>query len=151
MLFASDDSASYRQDACDSVYASNVRLRLGETDAILRSPSRGRAVAARLVVLVTGASDSTARAIGDPVVAALQVALVQQGLYRVPTASTKRATKTAVRAIQRRHNLISDGVAGAQTMSPPRHISCNRSRRFAQPSVVQRPPPFGCRTHSARS
>ena len=83
---------------------------------MLRPASRSRAVAVPLVLLVAAATASTARAIGDPAVAAVQVALARQGLYRGPIDGLdQRTTKTAVRAFQRRHDLTSDGVAGAQT------------------------------------
>lgn len=83
---------------------------------MLRSVSRGRAVAGPLVLFVVAATASTARAIGDPAVAAAQVALAREGLYRGPIDGLdQRTTKTAVRAFQRQHDLISDGVAGTQT------------------------------------
>ncbi|MGZ4314723.1 MAG: peptidoglycan DD-metalloendopeptidase family protein [Gaiellaceae bacterium] len=88
----------------------------GEVDAMVRSaPWRG-AIAVSLVLLLAAASAPAARAIGDPAVAALQVALVRQGLYHGPIDGLeKHGTKSAVRAFQRRHRLIIDGVAGPQT------------------------------------
>lgn len=57
-----------------------------------------------------------AYAMGDPAVAALQVALIRHGLYQGPVDGLSgQATKSAVLAFQRRRALVADGVAGAQT------------------------------------
>lgn len=82
---------------------------------MLRYGCGGCAVAV-LVAFVSTAAASTGRAIGDPAIAALQVALVRQGLYHGPVDGLdKQATTFAVDAFQSRRGLVIDGIAGAKT------------------------------------
>ncbi len=59
---------------------------------------------------------SSASAAGDPATAALQVALLRQGVYAGPVDGIAGAATTmAVRALQSEHGLATDGVAGPRT------------------------------------
>jgi len=71
-----------------------------------------------LVALVAGAllAASTAHAAGRPAVAALQVTLRHQHIYRGPVDGVLGPrTITAVMRFQRRHGLTPDGIAGPKT------------------------------------
>jgi murein DD-endopeptidase MepM/ murein hydrolase activator NlpD len=93
-----------------------VRGDRGETDAMVRSTIWCATVAASLVALVPAAAASTAQAIGYPATAALQVALIREGVYHGPIDGLdQHAVQTAVGVFQQRNGLVTDGVAGAQT------------------------------------
>jgi peptidoglycan hydrolase-like protein with peptidoglycan-binding domain len=69
-----------------------------------------------LAVYLCAAAPSGAATMGNPSVAALQVALIQQGLYEGPVdGANGPATTAAVRGFQKRARLVPDGVAGQQT------------------------------------
>ena len=72
-----------------------------------------------LVAVLAGVLGSPAAAgIGDPDVAALQVALIHRGLYTGPVNGVGGArTDAAVKALQKRAGLSIDGVAGPETRS----------------------------------
>jgi murein DD-endopeptidase MepM/ murein hydrolase activator NlpD len=71
-------------------------------------------VLAVVVAFLTTAAPAAAA--GDPAVAAVQLQLLQRGLYRGPLDGIRGpATDHAVRAAQRRAGLAADGVVGPQT------------------------------------
>jgi murein DD-endopeptidase MepM/ murein hydrolase activator NlpD len=72
-----------------------------------------------LLLILAGVSVPSATAgIGDPNVAALQVALITRGVYDGPIdGSAGPETTSAVRALQRRARITVDGVVGPQTRS----------------------------------
>jgi murein DD-endopeptidase MepM/ murein hydrolase activator NlpD len=73
---------------------------------------------------------------GNPNVAALQVALVDRGLYRGPVdGALGPQTAAAVRGLQERADLEADGVAGPKTRAA--------LGRFGRPALGSRPMAFG--------
>src|SRR5262249_6244386 len=75
---------------------------------------RGIAVTAALLLLSAG----SARAAGDPAVAALQTVLRTRGLYAGAVDGVRGPqTDAAVRVAQRRAGLVADGVVGPNTRS----------------------------------
>lgn len=69
-----------------------------------------------LAVLAGFVGSSTAAAMGNPDVAALQVALIERGLYEGPVdGDLGPRTAAGVRALQKRARLVADGIAGPQT------------------------------------
>ncbi len=69
-----------------------------------------------LIVLAGALAPVSAAGVGDPDVAALQVALIERGLYAGPVdGSAGTRTTAAVRKLQKRAKITVDGVAGPQT------------------------------------
>jgi peptidoglycan hydrolase-like protein with peptidoglycan-binding domain len=75
-----------------------------------------RTPAVAAVLLVSFLAAASARAEGDPGVAALQVALHERGVYQGPIDGLRGAsTERAILRFQRRHRLAADGVVGPHT------------------------------------
>ena len=75
-----------------------------------------RAPAVAAVLLVSLVAAASARAAGDPGVAALQVALHERGVYGGPIDGLRGAsTEKAILRFQRRHRLAADGLVGPHT------------------------------------
>ena len=69
-----------------------------------------------LAVLLGAVAAPAAAAVGNPDVAALQVALIQRGLYAGPVdGALGPQTAAGVRALQERARLVTDGIPGPQT------------------------------------
>jgi peptidoglycan hydrolase-like protein with peptidoglycan-binding domain len=77
---------------------------------------RLRTTAASGAVLVALLAAASARAVGEPSVAALQVALHERGVYQGPIDGLRGpSTERAIVRFQRRHRLAVDGVVGPHT------------------------------------
>jgi peptidoglycan hydrolase-like protein with peptidoglycan-binding domain len=75
-----------------------------------------RAPAVSALLLVSLLAAASARAAGDPGVAALQVALHERGVYQGPIDGLRGAsTDRAILRFQRRHRLAADGLFGPHT------------------------------------
>ena len=84
------------------------------------------------LLLACLAVTETARAVGDPGVAALQVALRAHGVYRGPVDGLRGpATTAAVKQLQRRARLVADGVVGPRTRAA-------LGRRYGRPRLGSR-------------
>src|SRR4051794_14596064 len=89
-----------------------------------RRPARMRAgrratcvLAAAAIALATAAPPADANRMGSATLAAVQVALRARGFYDgTVDGISGPATRSAVRSLQRRNGLVTDGIAGPQTL-----------------------------------